>query len=477
MMKRPCQNSAPIDVLGAYPVKSGGYSFIGRLLPVLISTIIFLALIFAIQIPVAFAATTRTVAIYPSGATIPPGYDATYTSMSEMEAAENGDLVALDRFLRVEIVNSDGNWSTADTAVTFDGWNTNRSAGQYVEIEVMPGARNPYTDGKWSTSHYRLTGSAGTLVIDNDYDFGVTNSKYFEADFIGLQVESTAGNVAGRVKDDALHKVIKFKACHFRNTTAFEVFQLMDNGTAEVWFINSILENLTNGDEIVRATSAWQTAGTATAYFYNCTVVGGGNEGIDVTAGTITVKNCAVFNNGTTDISHSGATLDYNASDLNPDPNPDPLTPLTHWVDISPGASEPADWNAAVTDYANGDYRVKDASAVLYQAGLSQTADSNVPSEDITGIVRPAGSNPVSIGAFEYSGVYSYRKAITVDKDQVGSSCTSTTDTWQIAANDRDAYDDTSTGSLNLSNFGDFSWDDTGGYQWAVTIPQGATIT
>jgi hypothetical protein len=50
MMKRPYQNSAPIDVLGAYPVKSGGYSFIGRLLTVLIPTVIFLVLIFATQI-------------------------------------------------------------------------------------------------------------------------------------------------------------------------------------------------------------------------------------------------------------------------------------------------------------------------------------------------------------------------------------------------------------------------------------------
>jgi hypothetical protein len=194
---------------------------------------------FALEIAAATSTTTRTVAIHPSGTTAPLGYDATYTSMSAMEAAEDGDLVALNRFLRVEIVNSDGDWTTADTTVIFDGWKTNKSAGQYVEIEVMSGARNPYTDGKWSTSHYRLSSSSSTiaLLIDNDAAAG----SYFEADFIGLQVENTGGGLALQIRDGAYHKTIKFKACHFRGTAAFEVIQLMDNGTAEVWFINSIL--------------------------------------------------------------------------------------------------------------------------------------------------------------------------------------------------------------------------------------------
>ena len=341
----------------------------------------------------ASAPTTRTVAIYPSGATPPSGYDATYTSMSAMEAAEDGDLVALNRFLRVEIVNSDGNWSTADTtAVTFDGWNCNRSAGQYVEIEVMSGARNPYTDGKWSASHYRLSGSGIALIIDND----AAANNYFEADFIGLQVETSGANVAAVVRDLAYHKTIRFIACHFRNTnaTGTEVIQLMDNSLAEVWFINSILERTTNHPaySILRATSAW----TATAHFYNCTVVGGGLRGLDVDQGTITVKNCAVFNNGSTDILVlGGATVDYNASD-------DSVG--TNYVDISPGTPESTEWNKAVMDYANGDYRLKDTNSVLYHAGLDQNSDSNVPSVDIAGNARPTGSNPVSIGAFEVAG-------------------------------------------------------------------------
>jgi hypothetical protein len=197
------------------------------------------------------------------------------------------------------------------------------------------------------------------------------------------------------VRDLAYHKTIKFIACHLRNTnaTGTEVVQLTDNSLAQVWFINSILERVTDHPaySILRTTAAW----TATAYFYNCTVVGGGLRGLHVNLGTITVKNCAVFNNaGTADILVLvGATVDYNASDVSVG---------TNWVDISPGASEPDGWNAAVIDYAAGDYRLKDTNSVLYHAGLSQASDPRVPSQDIAGNARPTGSNPVSIGAFEF---------------------------------------------------------------------------
>jgi hypothetical protein len=69
---------------------------------------------------------------------------------------------------------------------------------------------------------------------------------------------------------------------------------------------------------------------------------------------------------------------------------------------------------------------------------------------------------------------YSSWRQITIDNTKVSGS---TTNTWQVAANNRDAWDDTSSGSLNACLFGDSTWSDAGGYQFAVTIPQGATIT
>ena len=46
----------------------------------------------------------------------------------------------------------------------------------------------------------------------------------------------------------------------------------------------------------------------------------------------------------------------------------------------------------------------------------------------------------------------------------------------QVGANNRDAWDDTNSGSLDMCYFGDTDWWDTGGYQWSLSIPQGATI-
>jgi hypothetical protein len=69
---------------------------------------------------------------------------------------------------------------------------------------------------------------------------------------------------------------------------------------------------------------------------------------------------------------------------------------------------------------------------------------------------------------------YSSWRQITIDNTKVSGS---TTNTWQVAANERDAWDDTSSGNLSSCIFGDSGWSDAGGYQFAVTIPQGATIT
>ena len=73
-------------------------------------------------------------------------------------------------------------------------------------------------------------------------------------------------------------------------------------------------------------------------------------------------------------------------------------------------------------------------------------------------------------------GAYLFRKEITIDHTRIGANCGNTSNTWQVLSNDRDAWDDTSSGSLNMCYFGDAAWWDAGGYQWAINIPQGATI-
>jgi hypothetical protein len=84
------------------------------------------------------------------------------------------------------------------------------------------------------------------------------------------------------------------------------------------------------------------------------------------------------------------------------------------------------------------------------------------------------GSAPTSAThAYDVACEYSSWRQITIDNTKVSGL---TTNTWQVAANNRDAWDDTSSGSLNACLFGDSTWNDAGGYQFAATIPQGATI-
>ena len=45
-----------------------------------------------------------------------------------------------------------------------------------------------------------------------------------------------------------------------------------------------------------------------------------------------------------------------------------------------------------------------------------------------------------------------------------------------IDANDRDAWQDAASPSIEKCSFGDATWNDSGGYQWSLPVPLGATI-
>ena len=49
--------------------------------------------------------------------------------------------------------------------------------------------------------------------------------------------------------------------------------------------------------------------------------------------------------------------------------------------------------------------------------------------------------------------------------------------TFQVSANNRDAWDDGLSGGIDRVLFGDLNWSNSAGFQWQVTIPQAATIT
>lgn len=363
---------------------------IRRILPFLLLLSSFYSLSFAAN---------RTVSIYPSGSSDPAGDDASYTTMALMEAGEDGDITGTGDTLRVEITASDGNWNTADsTNFSFQGWTCDYSSGEYINIVTLDdGARNTYSAGTWSTSSYRLstTANADTIAIGVNTDFALV--------FDGVQLEnvgSTSDRKIVYIEDGGLDAsgYLEFNACHLRRNngtgTKDRGLYITESAAGSIFCVNSIFHGVGgNLDDALRIYHA--TASSIVLDVYNCTIGGWTGSAIETdNKGTITMKNCAVFNNGD-DFKDSVDTIDYCASDDGDG---------TNSVDISPAGDggEAISWAKTFTDYANGDFRVKDTNSYIYHTGLDQNSDANIPSTDIAGNTRPAGDNPVSIGAFEY---------------------------------------------------------------------------
>ena len=111
-------------------------------------------------------------------------------------------------------------------------------------------------------------------------------------------------------------------------------------------------------------------------------------DGVERDSGTITVTNCAIFNNAD-DIDAAASVTDANnATDDNEGANPQDLN--------ENGAGE---WTAAFTDYTTYDFTVKDTDSLLYNNGTADPG-SGLYSDDIIGTSRPQ-STSWDIGAFE----------------------------------------------------------------------------
>jgi hypothetical protein len=285
-------------------------------------------------------------------------------------AASHADLVSADVYADVEI---DGTWSSADTTrCTTTGITTD--ATRYLNIYTTAAARH---DGKWDTGAYILFVYAETTPIFGNY----TNCLYITGLQIKHQIDSPVNcihlyGVSGGTSTAYIDKCIL--QCADNNAQGIESLQYMDT----VYITNTIVYKPSGTAQASNDEGIIITAGTV--YIYNC-VVFNFNDGIELDGGSATVTNCAVFGNG--DDFDGTMTISYCASDDGDG---------TNAVNISPGANEATDWANAFVDYANGDFHVRDTDSVLYSAG---TDLSGTFTTDIDGQTR---SGTWDIGADEY---------------------------------------------------------------------------
>ncbi|HQO61548.1 MAG TPA: choice-of-anchor Q domain-containing protein, partial [Deltaproteobacteria bacterium] len=260
--------------------------------------------------------------------------------------------------------------SADTTACTVDGYTT--STDYYINIYAANGGTQSLSPnrhaGVWDTSKYYLSSYQCLIIKDTNVSIS------------GLQIEmaSTGLYAYGIYSNIALSNGITRNCIVKDNQT----------GTSRTCYKctgGQIYENcIAINGAYVGFNSSSGDNNVLRVYIYNCTAFGC-SSGIVTNTGGTRVRNCAVFNNAD-DFNGTFESIQYCASDDKDG---------TNAVDISPGATEADDWNAAFTDYANGDFSVKDTSSPLYDAGTDLSAYFTT---DIIGTTRSTWD----IGAFEY---------------------------------------------------------------------------
>ena len=313
------------------------------------------------------------------------GDNRAYVSLNAAEAALPADITT---------GGDQGIWTiicegSADdtTAVTFSG--TTTSSSYYIDAKAVSTATYGRHDGKWNTNKYILYVAGGTYAISSNIGYLYLT---------GLQIDwhtdiGDAILLNGSSGSSVNNTVIE--ACIIRS------YYETGNGITCTSYFDSL---------VVRNSVIWKSAatrGTSTEGIFldvsgttvavdNC-VVCGFNDGIEQDAGTITVRNSAVFNND--DDFDAVLSISYCASDDGDG---------TNAVNISPGATEATDWASCFVDYPNGDFHLK-AGSVCIGAGtdLSGTFTLDIDGEtrsswDIGADEYPAAASSVTLFLYHY---------------------------------------------------------------------------
>jgi hypothetical protein len=302
-----------------------------------------------------------------------------YKSLSEWEAGEQKDLVTADEIHEVYCAGS----SRDTIACTVAGWN-DTGPSNYVLIAGDPAA--PDNDGAnpneaFSEQHYRIGGIDGHALT-------MSINSWRMQDFQIDHQSPTNGRAALRIVSiNPSNGTVDMKL--WRSRIRWNAAETIANHDAIQANDPDIVLDIRN------CVVEWDRGGSAeAAALFDCNVTvfnsvfTGADQGIQINGGTAAITNCALFDNDDDFFDNSGGTasitIDHCASDDGDGADA---------VDISPGASEADGWNDAFTDYANGDYSIRNAASVLADAGTA-----GGPAADILGDAY----GTADIGAFAW---------------------------------------------------------------------------
>lgn len=250
-----------------------------------------------------------------------------------------------------------------------------------------------------AANYVSVEGVDGTYVLHNN-DSSANGALYINEDhlrFTGITVRSTTSGTNARcgVYTTAIpaNADIRFTNCRFEGvssgTGANYGISAWDSDTT-MKIVNCIFRGFTRTDADDTGFVGLKVSGAAVTA-YNCTIYGNRYGCLQVTSGSLTLKNCVIFNNY--DDFSGTITADYCASD-----DADAST----WTNGQAFTAEATDWNKVFTDYTTNDVTLKSYTTPPCCVGVGvDDPGSGLYSDDIVGTAR---SSVWDIGAYENTG-------------------------------------------------------------------------
>ena len=315
-----------------------------------------------------------------------------YISLSAWEAAEQADLVTATDTHTVHCSQGTSGSSLVDNACDINGWTCNTS--YFVTVRGHDSSSPDQTNAGYGRNTTGIFDAANYFTIDN-----ATFNRLIltEASLVieNMQFYVASGGTRRCITTNsafALDITIRGNIFHSVSASGSNLGIHFDNGGTGV---HQIYNNTFNGF----TQAAIYVDHPRDVLIYNNTIYDCG-VGIQAAAnqtGNLTVKNNAIFNSGTADFTDAGSgthTLDYNATDYPTDGGFDEIRGA-NGIDLDDDAG--GEWVASFVAHGSANFKVKDASAPIYDVAVPNSADSNVPTTDIIGTTR----STYDIGAFE----------------------------------------------------------------------------